>query len=78
MEAHYKGHTIRVSAVRIPQNGRWTVRSWVSWASPNDSVEKMIVHTDLEFGNPEEALQAGVDFAIRWIDNREQDFLTER
>jgi hypothetical protein len=50
----------------------------VSWASPNDSVEKMIVHTDLEFGNPEEALQAGVDFAIRWIDNREQDFLTER
>ena len=68
MEAHYKGHTIRVSAVRFPQTGRWTVRSWVIWDFPNDSDAEMIVHPDSEFGSVEEAMQAGVQFAIKWID----------
>ena len=68
MKTHYKGHTIRVSAVkRIPPD-RWTVRSFVSWKFANDSGEETIVHTDLEFGTVEEAMQAGVKFAIEWID----------
>ena len=78
MERHYKGHTIRVSAVRVPQTDRWTVRSYVSWEFTNDSGEETLVHTDLEFGLVKEAMQAGVEFAIKWIDEGKQDFLTER
>jgi hypothetical protein len=78
MGTHYKGHTIRVSAVRIPQTDRWTVRSFVSWKSANNSGEETLVHTDLEFGTVEDAMQAGVEFAIKWIDDGKQDFITER
>ena len=69
METHHKGHTIRVSAVRIPRSDRWTVRSYVSWKFTNDSGEETLVHADLEFGSVKEAMQAGVEFAIKWIDN---------
>jgi hypothetical protein len=34
--------------------------------------------TEKEFGTVEEAMQAGVEFAIKWIDDGKQDFLTER
>jgi hypothetical protein len=78
MESHYKRHIIRVSAVRIPQIDRWTVRSFVSWSFPNNSGEEPIVHTDLQFATVEEAMQAGVQFAIKWIDAGKQNFLTER
>ena len=78
VETHYKGHTIRVSAVRIPQIDRWTVRSFVSWKFGNNSGEETLVRTDLHFGTVQEAMQAGVEFAIKWIDNGKQDFLTER
>jgi hypothetical protein len=44
------------------------VRSFVSWKSVNDSGEETIVHTDLEFGTFEEAMQAALDLAIKWID----------
>ncbi len=78
VERHYKGHTIRVSAVRIPQIDRWTVRSFVSWNFANDSGEETLVHDDLEFGSVKEAMQAGVDFAIKWIEGGKQDNLRER
>ena len=78
MVRHYKGHTIRVSAVRIPQIDRWTVRSFVSWKFGNNSGQETLVRTDLEFRTVEEAMRAGVEFAIKWIDNGKQDFLTER
>jgi hypothetical protein len=78
METRYKGHTIRVSAVRIPQTNRWTVRSFVSWNFATESGEEPIVHTDLQFGTVKEAMQAGVEFAIKWIDDGKQNFLTER
>lgn len=68
MVAHYKGHTIWVSAVRIPQTDRWTLRSFVSWKIGNNSGEETIVHADLEFGTVEEAMHIGVEFAIKWID----------
>ena len=77
MERHYKGHTIRVSAVRIPQIDRWTVRSFVSWNFANYSGEETIVRTDLEFGTVEEAMQAGVEFAIKWIDEGKQPTFAE-
>lgn len=54
MDTHYKGHTIRVSAVRIAQTARWTVRAWITWDFPNDSGAHMIVHSDLNFSDPEE------------------------
>jgi hypothetical protein len=51
----------------------------VSWRFANDSGEEPIVHTDLEFGTVQEAMQAGVEFAIKWIDEgKEQDLLKER
>jgi hypothetical protein len=68
VETHYKRHTIRVTAVRILQTGRWTVRSYVSWKFANDSGEETIVYTYFEFSTVEEAMEAGVEFAIKWID----------
>jgi hypothetical protein len=68
VETQYKGHIIRVSAVRIPQIDRWTVRSYVSWEFANNSGEKTLVHADLHFGCVEEAMRAGVEFAIAWIE----------
>jgi hypothetical protein len=52
--------------------------SLVSWKFANHSGEETLVHTDLHFGTVEEAMRAGVEFAIKWIDNGKQDFLTER
>ena len=78
MQRHYKGHTILVSAVRVPQTDRWTVRSFVSWKFSNDSSQESIVHTDLEFGSVDEAMQAGVEFAIKWIDEGKQGLFKER
>jgi hypothetical protein len=54
------------------------VRTYVSWNFANNSGEETLVHTDLEFGTVEEAMRAGVEFAIKWIDNGKQNFLTER
>jgi hypothetical protein len=54
------------------------VRSYVSWKFANNCGEETLVHADLEFGTAEEAMQAGVEFAIKWIDDGKQDFLTER
>jgi hypothetical protein len=68
VEIRYKGYTIRVSAVRIPQTDRWTVRSYVSWEFANNSGEETIVRVDLQFGTVEEAMRAGVEFAIEWIE----------
>ena len=68
METHYKGHTIRVSAIRIPQTDRWTVRSYVSWGFANDSGEETLIHADLQFATVEEAMRAGVEFAIQRIE----------
>jgi hypothetical protein len=68
-----RAHTIRVSAVRIPQTERWTVRSYVSWKFT--SGEETLVHADLEFGSVKEAMQGGVEFAIKWIDEAGRIFI---
>jgi hypothetical protein len=44
------------------------VRAYVSWKFANNSGEETIVHADLEFGTVEEAMRAGVEFAVEWID----------
>jgi hypothetical protein len=67
MAAYYKGHEIQVIAVRIPQTGCWTVSSWVIWNLANDCGTKMILHHSLDFGNPQQAMRVGVEFAIKWI-----------
>jgi hypothetical protein len=55
------------------------VRSYVSWKFANNSGEETLVHADLEFGTVKEAMQAGVEFAINWIDEgKEQGLLKER
>jgi hypothetical protein len=43
----------------------------VSWSFANDSGEETLVHTDLEFGAVEEAMQAGVEFCDQ-VDRRRQ------
>ena len=54
--------------MRIAQTDRWTVRSYVSWKFANNSGEEMLVHADLQFGTVEQAMRAGVEFAINWIE----------
>jgi hypothetical protein len=67
MVTYYKGHVIRVCAVRVPQTGCWTVWAWVVWNFANDCGTKMILHDSLDFGNPQQAVQIGVEFALKWI-----------
>jgi hypothetical protein len=50
----------------------------VSRKFANNSGEETLVNTDLEFGTVEEAMRAGVEFAIEWIDDGKQEFFTER
>ena len=78
MEAHYNGHVIRVSAVRVPQTGCWRFLLWIHWNLHRDTGAKAMLHHGLEFETPAEALQAGVDFAMKWIDDGKQDFFKER
>jgi hypothetical protein len=44
------------------------VRSFVSWKFGTNSGEETLVNTDLEFRTVEEAMRAGVEFAIEWIE----------
>ena len=50
----------------------------MSWKFSNDSSQESIVHTDLEFGSVDEAMQVGVEFAIKWIDEGKQGLFKER
>ena len=40
----------------------------MSWKFANNSGEEMLVHADLQFGTVEQAMRAGVEFAINWIE----------
>ena len=77
MEARYNGYVIRVSALRVPQKHQWTF-TWVVSKSGAEAGVKTFTDYGGRFDTAEDAISRGYDFAMKWIDDGQPDFLEER
>jgi hypothetical protein len=77
MEAHYNGHVIRVSALRVPHSHQWTF-TWVISKAGADTGVKTYTDYGARFATAEDAISRGYDFAMKWIDEGKPDLLQER
>ena len=77
MEAHYNGHVIRVSAVRVPRTHRWTF-TWVVSKQGADPGVKTFTDYGGRFDTADDAISRGYDFAMKWIDDGQPALLEER
>jgi hypothetical protein len=67
MEAHYDGHLIRVSALRVPHTAQWTFALVVSNHGADEGV-KTFTDYGGRFDTAGDAVSRGYDFAMKWID----------
>ena len=77
MEAHYNGHVIRVSALRVPHSHQWTF-TWVISKAGADAGVKTFTNYGARFATADDAISRGYDFAMKWIDAGKPDLLQER
>jgi hypothetical protein len=77
MEAHYNGHVIRVSALRVPRTHQWTF-AWVVWKQGADPGVKTFTDYGGRFDTADDAISRGYDFAMKWIDDGKPDLFEER
>ena len=77
MEAHYNGHVIRVSALRVPHTHQWTF-TWVVCKQGGDGGVKTFTDYGGRFETADDAISRGYDFAMKWIDDGKPDLLEER
>ena len=77
MEAHYNGHVIRVSALRVPLSHQWTF-TWVISKAGADAGVKTFTNYGARFATADDAISRGYDFAMKWIDDGKPDLLQER
>ena len=77
MEAHYNGHVIRVSALRVPHTHLWTFTWVVSKQDPDPGV-KTFTHYGGRFDTADDAISRGYDFAMKWINDGKPALLKER
>jgi hypothetical protein len=77
MQAHYNGHVIRVSALRVPHSGRWTFALNIC---EHGIGERVKTFTDYggRFDTADDAISRGYDFAMKWIDAGKPDSFEER
>jgi hypothetical protein len=68
MEQDYKGHHIKSLTRHLPDSDRWTAHAIISWT---DGLHEQFRQFDVKrgFATEEEAGEAGVIFAKKWIDN---------
>ena len=76
MQAHYNGHVLRVSAVRVPESTQWTFFALVLWSFGTDGRVKSFARHGLEFGTAEAAVSEELDFAMKWIDEGKPEVFT--
>ena len=77
MEAHYNGHVIRVSAVRVPHTHQWTFK-WVVSKQGADPGVKTFTDYGGRFDTADDAISRGYDFAMKWINDGKPALLKER
>ena len=77
MEAHYNGHVIRVSALRVPHTHQWTFK-WVVSKQGADPGVKTFTDYGGRFDTADDAISRGYDFAMKWIDDGKPDPFEER
>ncbi len=77
MEAHYNGHVIRVTAVRVPHTIQWTFALVVSKDGAEAGVTTF-THYGRRFDAAADAISRGYDFAMEWIDDGKPEPLEER
>jgi hypothetical protein len=77
MEAHYNGHLIRVSALRVPHTAQWTFALVVLRYGADGDV-KTFTDYGGRFDTADDAVSRGYDFAMKWIDNGKPDVFEER
>ena len=77
MEAHYNGHVIRVSALRVPHTHHWTF-TWVISQQGADAGVKTFTDYGGRFDTADDAISRGYDFAMKWIDDGKPDLFEER
>ena len=77
MEAHYNGHVIRVSALRVPHTQHWTF-TWVISEEAADAGVKTFTDYSGRFDTADDAISRGYDFAMKWIDDGKPDLFEER
>ena len=68
MDADYKGHHIKSVARYLPDSDRWTAHVVINWT---DRSHERFSQFDVKrgFATEEEAEQAGLELAKKWIDN---------
>jgi hypothetical protein len=77
MQAHYNGHVIRVSALRVPHSARWTFALIVCEQGIDGGVKTFTDYRG-RFDTANDAISRGYDFAMKWIDAGKPDSFEER
>ena len=76
MDAHYNGHLIRVSALRVPHTAQWTFALVLLNHGADEGV-KTFTDYGGRFDTPGDAVSRGYDFAMKWIDDSRNIFIEE-
>jgi hypothetical protein len=76
MEAHYDGHLIRVSALRVPYTAQWTFALVLLNHGADEGVK---TYTDYggRFDTAGDAVSRGYDFAMNGLTRRSRNILIE-
>jgi hypothetical protein len=68
MDEDYKGHHIHSTPRHLPDSGRWSAHVVIKWTvGPREDFRQFDVRR--AFATEEDAAQAGVTFAKKWIDD---------
>jgi hypothetical protein len=68
MGEDYKGHHIQSTARQLPDSNRWTAHVVINWTRGSHKEFRQF-EVGRGFATQEDAAQAGVTFAKKWIDD---------
>jgi hypothetical protein len=68
MDAHYKGHHVRFTAIPVSDNSAWTFFAIALRETGAQQKVKVFTLEGQEFAAPEEATIGGLLFVKKWIE----------
>jgi hypothetical protein len=68
MDEDYKGHHIHSTARQLIESGRWVAHAVINWTA-GARKESRQLDVKRGFATEEDAEQAGLTFAKKWIDD---------
>jgi hypothetical protein len=72
MEAHYNGHTIRITPIPIGTKDIWTFSALVVWGEGLQRRTKLFIRHGCHFSSENEALKRALEIVSMWT-NRGMD-----